>query len=99
MIEQSAVHFRLALLVDLFVGPAVMLADEAVKLDRPQVNTNDVISLQRGSAHFVNYCLTCHGASYMRYSRLQDFGLTEAQIKEYLLLTGDKVGETMTVAM
>ena len=36
----------------------------------------------------------------MRYSRLQDdLGLTEIQIKKNLLFAGEKVGETMTVAM
>ena len=48
---------------------------------------------------FVNYCLNCHSASYLRYNRLNDIGLTEEQIKDNLLFTADKVGETMTIAM
>jgi ubiquinol-cytochrome c reductase cytochrome c1 subunit len=35
----------------------------------------------------------------MRYSRLTDIGLTEDEIKANLILTGAKVGDTMTVAM
>ena len=31
---------------------------------------------------FVNYCLNCHGASYLRYKNLLDLGLTEEQVKE-----------------
>ncbi len=56
-------------------------------------------SLQRGARNFVNYCLTCHSAQYMRYNRLTDLGLTEQQIKDNLMFATDKVGSTMTVAM
>ena len=56
-------------------------------------------SLQRGAHNFVNYCLNCHSAQYMRYSRLTDLGLTEAQIKDNLMFATDKTGDTMTVAM
>ena len=52
-------------------------------------------SLQNGAKLFVNYCLNCHSAAFMRYNRLQDIGITEKQIKENLLFTTDKVGETM----
>jgi ubiquinol-cytochrome c reductase cytochrome c1 subunit len=56
-------------------------------------------ALQNGAKLFVNYCLTCHSASYMRFNRLRDIGLTEAQIKDNLLLGGQKVGDTMKVAL
>jgi ubiquinol-cytochrome c reductase cytochrome c1 subunit len=35
----------------------------------------------------------------MRYNRLQDIGLTDEQIKSNLMFAGEKVGDTMTVAM
>ncbi len=70
-----------------------------VKLDRAPININDHESLQRGARVFVNYCLNCHSANYMRYTRLTDIGLTEAQIKDNLLFAAEKPGETMTVAM
>ena len=63
------------------------------------INPNDQASLQRGAQAFVNNCLNCHSANYMRYNRLQDIGLTEKQIKENLLFAGEKVGEPMKVAM
>ena len=65
----------------------------------PQNKMTDVASLQRGAKLFVNYCLNCHSAAYMRYNRLQEIGLSEAQIKGNLLFTTDKVGETMKVAL
>ena len=45
----------------------------------------DLAALQNGAKLFVNYCLNCHSAAYMRYNRLHDIGLTEEQIKENLL--------------
>ena len=56
-------------------------------------------SLQNGAKLFVNHCLNCHSASSMRYNRLRDLGLDEAQIRENLLFTQDKVGGMMTTAL
>jgi len=58
-----------------------------------------VASLQNGAKLFVNYCLNCHGAAYMRFNRMRDIGLSEDQIKKNMLFTTDKVGETMKVAI
>ena len=74
-------------------------ASESIRLDPAPIDTRDVASLQAGVRTFVNYCLNCHSASLMRYSRLQDIGLTEQQIKDNLLFSADKVGEMMNVAM
>ena len=64
-------------------------------LDKAPINLHDKVSLQRGAQIFVNHCLNCHSASAMRYSKLEDLGLTEAQIRDNLLLAGEKVGEPM----
>jgi ubiquinol-cytochrome c reductase cytochrome c1 subunit len=74
-------------------------AETEVPLDRAPLNTRDVASLQRGARTFVNYCLNCHSANYMRYNRLADIGLTEAQIRDYLIFGDGKVGDLMTVAL
>lgn len=79
--------------------PAVALANVGVHLDKAPYDLNDKASLQRGAKTFVNYCLNCHSAAYMRYNRLGDIGLTNDQIKENLLFAAEKVGEPMTVAM
>ncbi len=80
--------------------PSLAIASGAgVHLDTAPINLNDHGSLQRGARVFVNYCLNCHSAAYMRYNRMQDIGLTEAQIKDNLLFAADKPGATMTVAM
>jgi len=68
-------------------------------LDRAPARDRDYAALQNGAKVFVNYCLNCHGASYMRYNRLRDIGLSEAQIRDNLLFTAEKVGEPMAIAM
>jgi ubiquinol-cytochrome c reductase cytochrome c1 subunit len=87
------------LLMALAFLPLAALASEA-KIDvKAPVDLGDHESLQRGARTFVNYCLSCHSANYMRYNRLQDIGLTEKQIKDNLVFAGEKVGETMQVGM
>jgi ubiquinol-cytochrome c reductase cytochrome c1 subunit len=77
-----------------------LAASGGVHLDHVEVDITDKASLQRGAQTFVNYCLSCHEASFMRYNRMaRDLGLTEDQVKENLMFASDKIGETMTVAM
>jgi len=84
----------------LFALPGLASAAGAsVQLDSAPVNLDDKTSLQRGAQIFVNHCLNCHSAQYMRYGRLTDLGLTEAQIKENLILTGGKVGDPMVTTI
>ncbi|MGD8478371.1 MAG: cytochrome c1, partial [Burkholderiales bacterium] len=60
---------RAILLIACLLGPAVALgAGGEVKLDRANIDMRDAVSLQRGAKVFVNYCLNCHSASYMRYN-------------------------------
>ena len=87
------------LLVPFLALPGVAAANESLHLEKAPVDVSDHASLQRGARTFVNYCLNCHGANYMRYNRLLEIGLTEKQIKDNLLLAGEKVGDTMKVAM
>ena len=72
---------------------------EEVHLDRAPINLKDMASLQRGAKTFINYCLNCHNAQFMRYSHLTQIGLTEQQIKDNLLFTTDKIGDTMVSAL
>ena len=75
-------------------------ANTAMVLDKfPKDRITDVAALQNGAKLFVNYCLNCHAASFMRFNRLKDIGLTEQQIKDNLLFPTDKVGEVMKVSL
>jgi len=79
--------------------PAICMAASNVHLDKAPIDLEDKDSLQRGARNFINYCLNCHSANYMRYSQLLEIGLSEEVIKKNLLFTQDKVGETMAIAM
>lgn len=86
-------------LVLLFLPLAALAAETGYRLERSPHEPTDRVSLQSGAKLYVNYCLGCHGAQYMRYNRLTELGLTEDQIEENLLFTADKVGETMKIAL
>jgi ubiquinol-cytochrome c reductase cytochrome c1 subunit len=70
-----------------------------IPLDKAPIKTNDLVSLQNGAKLFVNYCLNCHSAAFMRFNRMKDIGLSEQQIKDNLLFTTEKVGDTMKAAI
>lgn len=75
-------------------------AGSSVALDHVEIDITDQASLQRGAQTFINYCLSCHSASFMRYNRMaKDIGLTDEQVKDSLMFASDKVGDTMTIAM
>lgn len=63
-------------------------------------DVGDVASLQRGARNFVNYCMGCHSAKYIRYNKLQEaLQLTEEQVVENLMFAATKVDEMMVSAM
>lgn len=93
-----AVMFKRILIAILF-APLAVLASESIKLDSAPDRATDKAALQNGAKLFVNNCLNCHGASYVRYNRLTEIGLTEQQIKDNLMFTADKIGEPMGISM
>jgi ubiquinol-cytochrome c reductase cytochrome c1 subunit len=88
-----------ALLLGLVVGGAAVAQEEA-ELEPANNNIDNVASLQRGAKYFVNYCLGCHSAKYVRYNRLgEDLQLTEQQLVENLMFTGERPFDTMANTM
>ena len=74
--------------------------DKGPKLDTVNIDLQDLPSLQRGARIFVNYCLSCHSAGYMRYNRMgHDLGISDELVKENLLFAADKVGDLMKAVM
>ncbi|OOR91077.1 cytochrome C [Moraxella caviae] len=54
-------------------------------------------SLQRGAAMFMNYCVGCHSAQYVRHSRIaQDLDIPPELVEKYLLVTSDQIGDHIT---
>ena len=99
----KAIHRLLATLASalcLLGAGAAQAAGGGIVWDKfPTERLTDPAALQRGAKLFANYCLNCHGAEYMRYNRLRDIGLTEAQIEQNLIFNGAKVGDTMKVSV
>jgi ubiquinol-cytochrome c reductase cytochrome c1 subunit len=91
--------FFLAFIAALSFASAHASGGEGIAWDQAPNKTNDMAALQNGAKLFVNYCLNCHSAAFMRYNRLKDIGLTEQQIKDNLLFATDKVGDTMKSSM
>jgi ubiquinol-cytochrome c reductase cytochrome c1 subunit len=92
----------IAILIALMMGlynSISFSADGSYHLDNAKINLDDEQSLQRGARNFINYCLNCHSANYMRYNRLADIGLSDDVIKENLLFTAEKTGELMDINM
>lgn len=83
----------------LFAASSALANTDDVHLDKAKINLHDQASLQRGARNFVNYCLNCHNAAYMRYSALTKIGLTEEQIKENLMFGSTNLGDTMVSAL
>ena len=90
----------LALLAAVLAVPAVSFAAGEVHLEQAGNDIHNQASLQRGARNFVNYCLGCHTAKYVRYNRMAaDIGLSEQQMIDHLMFTGDSPHQTMTNAM
>src|SRR3954471_23690597 len=90
----------LTLLVAFGLQAGAYANEEGYAWDRfPESKMTDMAALQNGAKLFVNYCLNCHSAAYMRYNRMRDIGLSEDQIKKNMLFATEKVGETMKVAL
>ena len=85
----------LTLIAALGIVTGAHAAEGGLAWDKAPNRTNDLASLQNGAKLFVNYCLSCHSAAFMRYNRLQDIGISEQQIKDNLLFTTERVGDVM----
>ncbi len=91
---------RFACLAVLAMAGSVWAIEAGPAWDRfPKERLTNMSALQNGAKLFVNYCLNCHSAAYMRYNRMHDIGLSDEQIKKNLVFAGEKVGELMLVAM
>ena len=85
----------LALVAALAVTP-VYAAGGGGHVERANNDVSNKASLQRGARNFVNYCLGCHSAKYVRYNRMAaDLGITEQQLIDNLMFTGARPYDTI----
>lgn len=90
--------FKRLAAVALFAPALALGAPASVQLDRAPVSM-DPAALQHGAKLFVNYCLNCHSASFKRYNKLTEIGLSEDEIRDNLMFAGERVGDLMTISM
>ena len=86
----------------LSVMPAIgMAAGGNVHLESADIDLADQESLQRGAKYFVNYCMGCHSARYVRYEKVAEAaGLTADEVKDNFMFTKDKkIGSQMISAI
>lgn len=91
----------LAALLAVASPPAALAAGgEQQHLLKANIDLSDQASLQRGARIFINFCLSCHSASFMRYERMaNDLGIDEEIVKRDLLFAGEKIGDLMQTTM
>ena len=81
------------------VSGSVFASGAELQLDRwPAERLKNLASLQNGARLFANYCIGCHSASLVRWNRLEQIGLDDKQIKDFLIFGNQKVGDTIKVA-
>jgi len=91
---------RIVSLAALLTASVPAFSSEGGELEQAGVNIRDTAAIQRGAKWFVNYCFSCHSASYMRYKRMsEDLGLSEDLVERNLVFADAKLGDTMKVAM
>ena len=82
------------------VATSAFASESGGALEHADNDVENIASLQRGARNFVNHCMGCHSARYVRYSRLaKDLGLTEQQVIENLMFTGERIHDTMRSAL
>jgi len=82
------------------VAGSAYAAGAQIHLDKwPEERGRQLSSVQNGARLFANYCMGCHSANLMRWNRLNAIGLDDRQIREFLILGDQKVGDAMSIAM
>jgi ubiquinol-cytochrome c reductase cytochrome c1 subunit len=83
----------------LIVCGAAMASGAHLQLDKwPAERAKNLAALQSGARLFANYCIACHSANLVRWNRLEQIGLDDKQIKDFLIFGNQKVGDTIRIA-
>jgi ubiquinol-cytochrome c reductase cytochrome c1 subunit len=93
--------FVITLLVALFPLSDISASVQGgPKMESMEVRLSDYGSLQNGAKLFVNYCLGCHSAQYMRYNRMaEDIQIPLDLVKDNMVFPDVKVGDPMISTM
>ncbi len=69
-------------------------------LPSADIDPDNINSLQRGAANFMNYCSGCHSAQYVRYNTIgKDLDLSDEMLINNLMFNAEKTFETIQASM
>lgn len=94
-------RYAAALLISVsFMATPSFAAGGGAKLASANIDPDNVNSLQRGAANFMNYCSGCHSARYVRYKTIgKDLDLSEEMLVDNLMFNAEKTFETIQASM
>ena len=99
-ILKPVLTLAVALSVSTVSATAFSAGKSNIDFDKVNINLSDQNSLQRGAKTFVNYCLSCHSASYMRYEHMsRDLGIDREVVEKNMLFAGKRIGDLMKASM
>ena len=94
----AALALTLALI--LAIPVSAVASETRMALAPFKASLKDKPALQRGAQLFVNYCLSCHSAQFMRYSRMaEDLEIPPEVVERNLMFATDKIGDPMHTTM
>jgi ubiquinol-cytochrome c reductase cytochrome c1 subunit len=83
-----------------FASAPAFASGGGVAMASADIDPDNINSLQRGAANFMNYCSGCHSAQYVRFSTIgKDLDLSEEMLVENLMFNADKTFETIQASM
>ncbi|MDM8566211.1 cytochrome c1 [Candidatus Halobeggiatoa sp. HSG11] len=91
---------RLIITLILILPSIGFAAGGGVALQSANNDLTDNESLKAGAKLFIDYCMGCHSADYVRFQRVgKDIGISDEELLKDFMFSADKVGETMSIAM
>jgi ubiquinol-cytochrome c reductase cytochrome c1 subunit len=83
-----------------FIPAPALASGGGAEMASADIDPDNINSLQRGAANFMNYCSGCHSAQYVRYTTIgKDLDLSDAMLVENLMFNAEKTFETIQASM
>ncbi len=104
-VHMSVSTLMIALFITAFITlattrPATAAESGKMQMAHFEPSIKDKLSLQRGARLFVNYCLSCHSAKFMRYNRMaKDLEIPPELVVRNMMFAGEKIGDPMQTTM
>ena len=73
------------ILYNIFSVTFSAFAKSEYKLMDVDIDYTDTLSIQRGLGTYINYCIACHSMKEVTLGSLKKVGLTESQIKDFVV--------------